>query len=233
MNVYPRVVCQTIAAVVLLTTLVTDAAATRPWAWLGVRIRDLSEQEMDDLAVRHGIREGFGAVIVDVLEETPAARAGLKSGDIVVAFNDRPVTETRLLQRLIASAAPDSDVRLVVLRRGEGRRALPVRLMTMPREVVGERVAALFGFALREPPQGDPPAAAGTPVVAAVERGGAAELGGVRSGDIVLQVNEQPVISREAARAALAEASPDRALRLVVRRGDERTAFTLQPVRQP
>src|SRR5207244_3444139 len=83
----------------------------------------LSEQEMDDLAVRHGIREGFGAVIVDVLEETPAARAGLKSGDIVVAFNDRPVTETRLLQRLIASAAPDSDVRLVVLRRGEGRRA--------------------------------------------------------------------------------------------------------------
>src|SRR5205814_8721879 len=153
--------------------------------------------------VRHGIKEGFGVVIVDVLDETPAARAGLRNGDIVVAFNGRPITETRLLQRLIASAGPDSEVRLVVLRRGEGRQAVPVRLMTMPREVAGERVAALFGFALQEPPQGDAPAAAGTPVVAAVERRSAADLGGVRSGDVVLQVHEQPVISREAARAAL------------------------------
>ena len=213
----------------LALLLAAGVAEARPWSWLGVRIRDLSEQEMDDLAVRHGIREGFGAVIVDVLDGTPAARAGLKSGDIVVGFNGRPVTETHLLQRLIASAAPDSDVRLVVLRRGEGRRAVPVRLMTMPREIAGDRVAALVGVALREPPQRDAPAAAGTPVVAAVERGGAAERGGVRSGDVVLQVNEQPVISREAVRAALADASPERELRLVVRRGDERAAFTLEP----
>jgi serine protease Do len=231
MKVYASVVCQTITAVILLAPAVLDAA--RPWAWLGVRIRDISEQEMDELAVRHGIREGFGVVIVDVLAETPAARAGLKSGDVVVGLNDRPITETRLLQRLIASAAPDSEVRLVVLRRGEGRRAMPVRLMTMPREVAGERVAALFGFALREPPQGDAPATAGTPVVAAVERGGAAARGGVRPGDVVLQVNEQPVISREAARGALADASPDRPLRLVVRRGEERTTLTLEPTPQP
>jgi serine protease Do len=226
-----KIVCQTITAISLLAPAVLDAA--RPWAWLGVRIRDISEQEMDEVAVRHGIREGFGVVIVDVLDETPAARAGLRSGDIVVGFNGRPITETRLLQRLIASAAPDSEVRLVVLRRGEGRRAMPVRLMTMPREVAGERVAALFGFALREPPQGAAPAMAGTPVVAAVERGGPADRGGVRSGDVVLQVNEQPVISREAARGALADASPERPLRLVVRRGEERAILTLEPTPQP
>jgi len=227
-----KVVCLTLAAVVLLTATVLDAA--RPWAWLGVRIRDLSEQEMDEVTVRHGIKEGFGVVIVDVLDETPAARAGLRNGDIVVAFNGRPITETRLLQRLIASAGPDSEVRLVVLRRGEGRQAVPVRLMTMPREVAGERVAALFGFALREPPQGDAPTTGvGSPVIGAVERGGAADRGGMRSGDVVLQVNEQPVISREAARGALADASPERPLRLVVRRGDERAALTLEPAQQP
>lgn len=220
-------------AAILLLALVGDAVGARPWAWLGVRIRDLSEQEMDELTVRHGIREGFGVVIVDVLDETPAARAGLKSGEIVVAFNGRPVTETRLLQRLIAAAAPESEVRLVVLKRGEGRRAVPVRLMTMPREVAGERVAALFGFALREPPQNDAPPGAGTPVIAAVERGGAAERGGVKAGDVVLQVNEQPVISREGARAALADASPDRQLQLVIRRGDEKASLTLDPTRQP
>lgn len=220
-------------ALLVVLSLVTDAVAARPWAWLGVRIRDLSEQEVDEVTVRHGIKEGFGVVIVDVLDETPAARAGLRRGDIVVALNGRPVTETRLLQRLIASAPPDSEVRLVVLRRGEGRQAVPVRLMTMPREVAGERVAALFGFALREPPPDDAPRGVGTPVIAAVERGGAADRGGMRSGDVVLQVNEQPVISREAARGALADVSPERPLRLVVRRGDERATLTLEPAQQP
>jgi S1-C subfamily serine protease len=216
--------------ILLVLTIAVDAAAARPWAWLGVRIRDLSEQEMDEISKAHGIREGFGVFIVDVLAETPAARAGLKNGDVVVAFEDRPVTETRLLQRLIATAAPETEVRLVVLRR-EGRRAIPVRLVTMPRDVAGDRVAALYGFFLREPAVGDAARPIGTPVVAAVERRSVAERGGLRQGDVVLQVNERPVVSREAAREALADVSPDSPLRLVVRRETERVAVTLEPPR--
>lgn len=212
----------------LALTVVVEAAAARPWAWLGVRIRDLSEQEMDEVSKAHGIREGFGVVIVDVLAETPAARAGLKNGDIVVAFEGRPVTETRLLQRLIATAAPESEVRLVVLRR-EGRRAVPVRLGSMPRDVAGDRVAALFGFFLREPATPDAATGAGTPVVAAIERRSVAERSGLRMGDVLLQVNDRPVLSREAAREALAEMSPEGELALVVRRGDERLSVTLTP----
>jgi S1-C subfamily serine protease len=212
---------------VLALVGVAEAAAQRPWAWLGVRIRDLSEQEMDELSKQHGIKEGFGVFIVDVLAETPAARAGLRNGDVVVAFNDRPVTETRLLQRLIAGAAPDTEVRLVVLRR-DGRRPVPVRLVAMPREVAGDRVAALYGFFLREAAV-DAPASSGPPIVAAVERGSRAERGGLRQGDVVLQVNERPVVSREAARDALADGSPDSPLRLIVRRDAERVALTLEP----
>lgn len=216
-----------VVVLALLAAVVAEVAAARPWAWLGVRIRDLSEQEMDELSKVHGVREGFGVVIVDVLAETPAARAGLKNGDIVVAFEGRPVTETRLLQRLIATAAPDSEVRLVVLRR-DGRSAVPVRLTLMPRDVAGDRVAALFGFFLREP-TGDAGGFAGTPVVAAVERRSRAEHGGLRMGDVVLQVNDQPVLTRETAREALSEASPERPLRLIVRRETERIALTLEP----
>ena len=116
------------AALALALLLAGGVAEARPWSWLGVRIRDLSEQEMDELATKHGIREGFGVVIVDVMEGTPAARAGLKSGDIVVAFDDRPVIETRALQRMIATGPVERDARLTVLR-AEGRRALPVRLV--------------------------------------------------------------------------------------------------------
>jgi len=217
---------------VLVLALVGDAAAARPWAWLGVRIRDLSEQEMDEISKAHGIVEGFGVFIVDVLAETPAARAGLKNGDVVVAFEGRPITETRLLQRLIATAAPDSEVKLVVLRR-EGRRAVPVRLVNMPREVAGDRVAALFGFFLREPAAADGPVLTSAPIVAAVERRSGAERAGLRSDDVVLQVNDQPVLSRDAAREALADASPDRPLRLVVRRESERVTVTLEAAQNP
>jgi serine protease Do len=217
-----------VLVLVLALAAVAEAAAQKPWAWLGVRIRDLSEQEMDEISKLHGIKEGFGVFIVDVLAETPAARAGLRNGDIVVAFEGRPVTETRLLQRLIAGATPDSEVRLVVLRR-EGRRPVPVRLMVMPREVAGDRVAALFGFFLREPTPPDVPTTTGPPTVAAVERGGRAERGGLRQGDVVLQVNERPVVTREAARDALADTSPDSPLRLIVRRDAERLALTLEP----
>jgi len=88
-----------LASWVLVLALATASAAdVRQWSWLGVRIRDLSEQEMEEIAARHGIREGFGVVIVEVIEGAPASSAGLKSGDIVVAFGKRPVTETRMLQ---------------------------------------------------------------------------------------------------------------------------------------
>ena len=96
-----------VLALVLLGLATADADA-KTWAWLGVRIRDLSEHEMEELAARHGIREGFGVVIVDVMEGAPAARAGLKSGDIVVAFDGKPVTDTRTLQRMVASATVEA-----------------------------------------------------------------------------------------------------------------------------
>jgi serine protease Do len=215
----------------LLVLLVAASVDARPWSWLGVRIRDLSEQEMDELAGRHGIGEGFGVVIVEVMDDTPAKRAGMRPGDIVVSFEGRPVTDTRLLQRLIARAPAEGEVRLTVLRR-EGRRPLPVRLMAMPRAVAGERMAAEFGFVLREPeaPAGQevrPPAS--SPSVTFVVRGSVAEKGGLEVGDVILQVNDQAVLTRDAAREALGEVATDRPLQLIVRRGAGQIALTLGP----
>lgn len=210
--------------------LITAAAEARPWAWLGVRIRDLSEQEMEEIAGRHGVREGFGVVIVEVLEGSPASRAGLRNGDLVVAVEGRPVTETRLLQRLIGAASVGKDARLTVLR-SEGRQQVDVRLAAMPTDVAGDRVAAEFGFVLREP---EPPAlvagaASGTAAVSAVLRGSAADRAGLQVGDILLQVGERAVASREAARAALADVNLDGPLTLTLRRGDARLGVTLPP----
>ncbi len=218
--------------VVLLLVGGASAAGAKSWSWLGVRIRDLSEQEMEDIAAKHGIREGFGVVVVEVLEGAPAATAGLRTGDVVVAFDERPVTETRELQRMIAAAPAGEESRLTVLR-AEGRRRVAVRLVAMPRAILGERVAAEFGFIVREP---DGPGAGrreGTvvPAITAVLRGSPAEKAGLEAGDVVLQVNEQAVVSREAVREALADASQERPLRLTVRRGGSHLSVTLE-VRQ-
>ena len=136
-----------LARVLLLafvTSLVVAEAGAAPdrWGWLGVRVRDLSEQEMAEISTRHGIREGFGAMIVEVLRETPAESSGLRSGDLLVAVRDLPVVDTRALLRLIASAPVGETVSLTVLRPDEGRRRISVRLGAMPEPVVADRVAS-------------------------------------------------------------------------------------------
>jgi serine protease Do len=219
-----------LTAIVLVMLTLAPPAEARSWAWLGVRIRDLSEQEMDELSKRHGIGEGFGVVVVDVMEDTPAARAGMRNGDIVVAFEGRPITETRLLQRLIARAPVDQDIRLTVLRT-EGRRPVAVRLVTMPRPVAGERVAAEFGFLLRDTegsadtgirlPSATPPS------VTVVLRGSSAQKAGLEVGDVILQINEQPVVTRDAVREAMSDLPLDRALRLTVGRDGRHLPLTL------
>ena len=207
----------------LMVTVAASAVGATQWAWMGVRIRDLSEQEMDEIAKRHGIREGFGVVIIEVMEGTPAEKAGIKSGDLVVAFEERPVTDTRLLQRLIGGAGAGQGVRLTVLRT-DGRRRLEVRLAAMPRAVLGERIAAEFGFLVREPE----PAGSAAPTISGVIQRSAAERAGLEVSDVILEVNDQAVETREALREAMADASIEGPLRLTIRRGGSRLSMTLR-----
>ena len=215
-------IARVIAAAAVVVALVSAADAS-PWAWLGVRIRDLSEQEMNDVTARHGIREGFGVMIVEVLEDSPAAKSGLKNGDLVVAFDERPVTETRVLQRLIAAAGPGRETKLTVLR-AAGRERVDVRLAAMPRAVVGERIAVEFGFIVREPE----PAGPTTPVISVIIPRSPAERAGLEAGDVILQINDQTVTTREAVREALADASLEAPLRITIGRGGIRLSVVLK-----
>ena len=230
-------VVRALAALALVLLVLTPVVEARSWAWLGVRIRDLSEQEMEELSKRHGIKEGFGVVIVDVMEDTPAARAGMRNGDIVVAFEGRPITETRLLQRLIARAPVDQDIKLTVLRT-EGRRPLAVRLVSMPREVTGERVAAEFGFLLRDAEGARDTgirlqSATTPPAVTVVLKGSSAQKAGLEVGDVVLQINEHSVVTRDAVREAMSDVPLDRALRLTVLREGQHVNLTLPAAEAP
>lgn len=228
-----------LAVLSLLSLLIgvgAPEAATR-WGWLGVRIRDLSEQEMNEISQKHGLREGFGALIVDVMQETPADEAGLKNGDLVVAFRNRPVVDTRALQRFVASASVGDKVTLTVLRRDQGRRPVEVRIGPMPDSVAADRVAAEYGFLLREPEALPDPGRsrfpAIPPVVAVVLPKGRAETAGLQVGDMLVEINGKPVGSLDGVREVLLALSEQSSLSLVVRRDEQRLTFLLRDPQNP
>lgn len=220
----------------LLALLLTAIAPAQPawaaWGWLGVRIRDLSEQEMEEISQKHGLREGFGVVIVEVMKETPAELSGLKAGDLVVAFRDRPVVDSRTLQRLVAATSVGEAVPLTVLRRDDnGRQRVTVRVGAMPDTIAADRIAAEFGFLVRDPDgQGEGSTArlsGGPPAVGAIMARSSAEAAGLQVGDVLLEINGRPVLTLAAVREALLAASLERPLPLVVRRESERLPLTL------
>jgi serine protease Do len=83
--------------------------------FLGVQIGQVS----DEVAAALGLEAAKGAMIVDVSSDTPAAKAGLKRGDIVLAVDGQSVDGPRDLTRLIAIDAPGTKVSLKLLRKGE------------------------------------------------------------------------------------------------------------------
>src|SRR5262245_5341076 len=227
-----------LVAILLLAIVMASGAteaATR-FGWLGVRIRDLSEQEMNDISQKHGLREGFGGRIVDVMKETPAAAAGLKNGDLVVAFKNRPIVDTRTLQRYIAAANVGETVTLTVFRRDQGRRPIEVRIGSMPDSVAADRVAAEYGFLLRDPEALPEPAGArvsGPPTVAVVFPSGRAESAGLQVGDVLVEVGGKPVESVTAVREVLLGLTERGALPLVVKRDQQRLSVVLKDPQLP
>ena len=84
--------------------------------YLGVVPEEINRENMS----RYGLSTVRGVGISRVSEGSPADKAGLKKGDVIVQFEGEPVTSTRKLLRLVGEAAPEQSVRLTILRNGPG-----------------------------------------------------------------------------------------------------------------
>ena len=83
--------------------------------WLGVMIQDVNQA----LAESFGLSRPTGALVANVTDNSPAEKAGLQSGDIIIDFNERPVTHSGKLPPMVGSVAVGSTVPLTVLRDGD------------------------------------------------------------------------------------------------------------------
>jgi serine protease Do len=169
-----------------------------------------------------------GAIVSDVTPGSPAEKAGLKPGDVVVGVDGRPVEDSNDLSRYIASKAPQSVARLRVLRDGR-EQPVAVTLGTFPedgeQETAEEEGRAQLGMTLRnltpdlaerlEMPRGTKGA-----VVMDVEGGSAAEDAGLQRGDVIVSVNGNPVTDVDGFESHLDQARPEGLARLRVRRGN-------------
>lgn len=82
--------------------------------YLGVHAEDVSTQNMGT----YGMRDVRGVGVSEVVKDSPAEKAGLRKGDVILRFNGEAVTSTRKLNRLVNESSPDQTVRLTISRGG-------------------------------------------------------------------------------------------------------------------
>ncbi|MDH3600782.1 MAG: DegQ family serine endoprotease [Candidatus Tectomicrobia bacterium] len=204
----------------LIPQLMSDGTVTR--GFLGVNIQTITPE----LAAALKLQDRNGALVSDVMPDSPAEQAGIQRGDVILTFNDKKIEDSRDLAATVAGTPVDEDVEVLVLRDGK-QTLLPLTVGKMmpdgdakqPQTQEPER--SKWGFRLQEltPEMARKYGLSedqGVGVVAVQPDSPAAEAG-VRPGDILLQVNQKPVQSLQDVQDALAQADEDALLILVKR----------------
>ena len=199
-------------------------------AWLGVSIQPLTPE----LASSFGLPDTAGALISGVMDDSPAARVGLRRGDVITKYDGRPVARSTDLPRVVAETPVGREVPVEVIREGK-RLTLTVEVAEMDepdrRASAAEPAATRLGIAARPvPPElarsRDLPEGQGV-LVERVEDGGKAQSAGLAAGDVIVEVNRTPVTSVDALQAALEKHPAGKPVLLLVNREGQSLYLTV------
>jgi serine protease Do len=177
------------------TELQTKGRVTR--GWLGVSIQPLTPE----LARSFNAKDTKGVLISDVMPDSPAAKAGLKPGDILVEFEGKKMEAPSDLQRAVGMAQPGQDTKMKIWRE-QGERAVDIKIGEAPddreaQQRPGRATPSALGLDVRPitpelAKQLNLRSTEGV-VVARVEEGSTAAESGVQRGDVIREINRQKV----------------------------------------
>jgi serine protease Do len=187
----------------VMKSLIKNGKVVR--GWLGVSIQGVTPE----LAKQFGVPKAEGALVSEVMDGTPAAKAGIKSGDVIVRFDGKAIDNPTTLRNIVAGTEIGKTVKIKVIRKHKTR-TLKAKIVEQPKNIEkgpqdestggGGEGTALEGVEIRSlTPQianqlGIPPTTAGV-VVSRVDVGSQAEEAGLRAGDVILEINQVRITS--------------------------------------
>ena len=181
----------------VVDSLVSSGRVVR--GFLGVSIQNLNS----DLADEFKLKSTNGALVTDVTPDSPAAKAGLKSNDVILKYDDKPVKDGRSLKFAVAASEPGHEARVDILRDGKDE-SVTVKVGEAPGEkqkagsVSGGDNDVLNGVEVADLETGArnefeiPPRVQGA-LVTNVDPSSAAAEAGLSPGDVILEINRHPV----------------------------------------
>src|SRR5215472_6327935 len=168
--------------------------------WLGVQVQPMSE----DLSKSFGLKDEHGALVSDVVSGSPAAKAGVKAGDVIISADGKPIADGDALTHIVSAKAPGAAMEINVIRDGS-QKSFTVHLDTFPEEgqkgdssetpksaKLGVQVQPLTPDLAQQ--MGMPDGSHGLAVMG-VEPGSPAERAGIRQGDLIVGIDGQSVNS--------------------------------------
>jgi serine protease Do len=189
--------------------------------YVGAGVQDITPS----IAAALGVRSTDGALVDDVTEGGPSARAGLRTGDIIEAVDGRPVTSAAGMTRAVSLARPGQVVRLVVNRNGQ-QLNLDLTAAERPSEdALEETEAAPADVAAPRLGLTLSPAPGGGLAIDKIDPSSDAAQKGLEAGDVIRQVGARPVNSAADLATALAASNADRKDVLVLFERKGRKAF--------
>lgn len=185
--------------------------------WLGVSVQDLTY----DLAKKSGLEKSGGALVAEVTENSPAAEAGLKSGDVVLEFNGKPVPDAGYLRNSVAAVRPGDQADMVVWRDGKKMKvAVKVGNQQAASRLLASAMKEKLGIDVRPvSPEEMEKFETGENTGVAVEKiasGSPLAKAGLERGDIILELNGEAVEGVESFNNLLSTVASGRQIELTV-----------------
>ncbi len=202
--------------------------------WLGVSIQALDNNTAKAL----GLEKAEGALVASVHSGGPAEKAGLHSGDVIIAINDSAVADASDLTRKIGNLLPGSEIVLDVIRRGKKKsfqatlRERDAKALAGQAEPEKEQLALgliLRGITEKEAREANLPGGEVHGLfVVEVKRGSLAARYGIRTGDILLEANQNVLKGLPDLEAVLrGEAKKKQVLMFLLRRDQQNYFITI------
>jgi serine protease Do len=199
--------------------------------FLGVVIQTLSAE----LATKFDVEENAGVLISDILPGSPAEKAGLQRGDVILDFAGSPIDKIQELQRLVAATRPATPIQVRVLRDRQEQfvtvEIAELRDAEQKAEPTGSRYGLTLDVLTKEHAKQFNLKTDQGVVITNVESGSSAARDGIRKGDVILEIEHSAVPTLETFREVSSRLDPSALILLLILREDRAFYTILHPPR--